>query len=294
MQASAALPRDDMATMRKIYFVKYNDRASSVQGGDHIAEALRARGHDAWTVSPSQVRDVRDAILVFIKTSRWWHLERARRNRNRTVLDIQDTLVFHRRIKNRSLFDGIIWRNRRQFEDFGQAGQANRILYHHWDPRYTANRLDGSRLAIGYLGVAESFPLWGKVPGVDCFDDDYFRQAVGYNCHISVRPPGRHHLYKPNCKVSTAAACEANLITTRDKSSEELLGDDYPYYVDSPAMADVLRGVEKARTTFGGPLWREGLARMAQVREKTSIERETDGYIDFFRELGAEPSADRL
>ena len=271
--------------MRGIYFVKYNDRASTVMGGDQIAEALRARGYDAWTVSPREVRDVRDAILVFIKTSRWWHVERARSNGNRTVLDVQDTVAFNRRIKNQRLFDGMIWKNRRQLKDFGRPSQANRILYHQWDPRYVPNSLDGSRLAIGYFGIANSFPFWGGVPGVDCFDEGYFRHALDYNCHVSVRTPGREYLYKPNCKVSTAAACAANLITTRDVSSVELLGDDYPFYVDSGGVYGVLAGIEKARETFRGPEWRRGLERMREVREKTSMPRVIDGYIDYFVEL---------
>ena len=190
--------------MRKVFFVKYYDKGSTVMAGDQIAEALRARGHEAWSVYPDDVRSVRDAILVFIKTSRWWHLARAKKNRNRTVLDVQDTVVFKRRIKNRFWFDGMIWKNRRQIEDFGRPGQKNRIIHHQWDPRYEPNRLDGTSLRIAYVGLARSFQLWGRLPGVDFFDDDYFRRALDYNCHLSVREPGREFLYKPNCKVSTA------------------------------------------------------------------------------------------
>jgi hypothetical protein len=278
--------------MRRIYFVKYNNWVSSVLGGDQIAEALRARGHDAWSVYSDQVHAVRDAIVVFIKTSRWWHIERARWNRNRTVFDVQDAVVFESRIKNQRLFDGIIWRNRRQARDFGRRGQANRIIHQHWDPRYAPNRLGDGRLAIGYFGNARSFQLWGRVPGVDCFraakdiDDALFRRALDYNCHISVRAPGREHLYKPTCKVSTAAACAANLITTRDESTVELLGEDYPYYVDGWELPAVLTGIEKARASFGGPEWREALERMREVREKTSIEREIEGYVNYLADLG--------
>ena len=271
--------------MRKVFFVKYYDKGSTVMAGDQIAEALRARGHEAWSVYPDDVREVRDAILVFIKTSRWWHLARAKRNGNRTVLDVQDTVVFKRRIKNRLGFDGMIWKNRQQIEDFGRPGQKNRIIHHQWDPRYELNRLDGTALRVAYVGLARSFQLWGQLPGVDCFDDDYFRRALDYNCHLSVREPGREFLYKPNCKVSTAAACAANLITTRDESAVELLGPNYPYYVASSKEADVLAGIEKARATFGAPEWRAGLETMRAVRERTSIDRVIDDYLSYFAEL---------
>lgn len=271
--------------MRKVFFVKYYDKGSTVMAGDQIAEALRARGHEARSVYPVEVADVRGAILVFIKTSRWWHLARAKKNGNRTVLDVQDTVVFKRRIKNRFWFDGMIWKNRRQIEDFGRPEQKNRIIHHQWDPRYAPNRLDGSAIRIAYVGLARSLRLWGKLPGIDCFDDDYFRRALDYNCHLSVREPGPEFLYKPNCKVSTAAACGANLITTRDESAVELLGEDYPYYVASAAEADVIAGIEKARATFGGPEWLSGLETMRAVRERTSIDRVIDDYLSYFAEL---------
>ena len=100
-----------------------------------------------------------------------------------------------------------------------------------------------------------------------------------------MREPGPEFLYKPNCKVSTAAACAANLITTRDESAVELLGPDYPYYVASAEEADVLAGIEKARATFGGPEWQAGLETMRAVREQTSIDRVIDDYLSFFAEL---------
>ena len=85
--------------MRKIYFVKYNNWSSAILCADQIAEALRAHGHDAWSVGPRDVRGVRDAIFVFVKIARWWHVARARRNRNITVYDVQDALAFDGRIK---------------------------------------------------------------------------------------------------------------------------------------------------------------------------------------------------
>lgn len=271
--------------MRRIYFVKYNDWSSTILGADQIAEALRARGYEAWSVSPDEVRDVRDAILVFIKTSHWWHLERARWRRNLTVLDVQDTVALKDRIKNPSLFDGMIWRSRRQLQDFGRAKQTNRVIPLQWDPRYLPNRIDGERFAIGYFGIARSFQHWGQIEGLPCYDRDYFRHAPDYNCHISVHPPGRNRLYKPGTKVSTAAACAANLITARDPSAIELLGDEYPYFLDSCELPGTLAGIEYARATFGGPKWRAGLERMREVRERTSIARVTDAYLDYFAEL---------
>ena len=271
--------------MRKIYFVKYYDKGSTVMGADQISEALRARGIEARSVYPADLREVRDSILVFIKTSKIHHLLAARRRGNRTALDVQDTVVFKRRIKNRWLFDGLIFKNRRQLEDFGSSRHLSRVIYHQWDPRYTVNRVSDGNFHAAYLGLERSFPFWGQIPGVDFYCDDYFNRALHYNCHLSYRPPGRDFLYKPNCKVSTAAACDANLVTTADESTVEFLGTDYPFYIDVKEEA-IVPGIERARALFGGPEWRQGLERMREVREKTRIERILDDYLAFFEELG--------
>ena len=90
--------------MRKIYFVKYYDKGSTVMGADQVSEALRARGIESRSVYPTDLKEVRDAILVFIKTSKLPDLLGARTRGNRLVLDVQDTVVFKRWIKNRWLY----------------------------------------------------------------------------------------------------------------------------------------------------------------------------------------------
>ncbi len=273
-------------TQRKIFFVKYYDKGSTVMGADQISEALQARGVDAQSVYPADVASVRDAVLIFIKTSKIHHLLAARRRGNKTVLDVQDTVVFKRRVKNRWLFDGLIFKNQRQLQDFAAPRAVNRVIYHQWDPRYRENEVGDQEFKIGYFGLQRSFPYFKELPGVPCFsdEDDYFRTALGYNCHLSLREPGKDFLYKPNCKVSTAAACTANLVTTRDESAVELLGADYPYYGD-PTPEGLLAALEHARATFGGPEWRRGLERMREIKARTCMDRILDEYLDFFKTL---------
>lgn len=273
--------------MRKVYFVKYYDKGSTIMGADQVAEALREKGVDARSVYPRDLKDVRDSILVFIKTSKLPDLISARfggHRGNRLVLDVQDTVVFKRWIKNRWLYHGFIFKNQAQLRDFAVRDALNRVIYHQWDPRYVPNTLGDKDFRIAYLGLSRSLSLWGQLPGVEYFDGDYFRRALAYNCHLSVREPGKELLYKPNCKVSTAAACEANLVTTRDESTLELLGPDYPYYAE-PETASLAAAIDKARSTFGGPEWKRGLDLMKEVRERTSMPRIAEDYVRFFEEL---------
>ena len=285
--ASTALPPPPVP----VAFVKYYEKGSTVMGADQIAEGLAERGWNARSIPVRELREVRDGILVFIKTSRLDHLLLARARGNRLVLDVQDTVVFKRRIKNRRLFDALIFKNRRQLADFrrgGRRGRFDRVIYHQWDPRYSLHRAPGDRLALGYLGLARSLELWGQLPGIEYVNDGYFDEAARFNCHFSIRLPGREFLYKPNCKVSTAAACGANLITTRDESTVELLGGDYPFYCE-PEPASILAAIERARASFGSAEWHAGLERMRAVRELTDVKRVLGDYELLLRDLARPP-----
>ncbi len=267
-----------------ITFIKYYEKGSTIMGADQIAAGLRDRGWDARSLPVRELAGLQGGILIFIKTSRLDHLLRARARGNRLVLDVQDTVCFKRRIKNRWLFDALILKNRRQLEDFGRPDRADCLIYHQWDPRYSVHQAPRDRLSIGYLGLSRSLALWGRLPGVEYVDHGYFEAAARFNCHLSIREPGREFLYKPNCKVSTAAACDANLITTRDASTVELLGEDYPFYCE-PERGSILAAIERARAAFGTAEWQRGLERMRQVRELTSMPRVLDGYEALLRRL---------
>jgi len=267
-----------------IAFVKYYEKGSTVMGGDQIAAGLADRGWQARSIPAGELASVERGILVFIKTSRLDHLLLAKARGNRLVLDVQDTVVFKRWIKNSWLYDALILKSRRQLADFARPGRADCLIHHQWDPRYSVNQAPQDRLALGYLGLQRSLAFWGRLPEVDYVDHGYFEAAKRYNCHLSIREPGREFLYKPNCKVSTAAACDANLITTRDHSTLELLGEDYPFYCE-PERGSILAAIERARSSFGSHEWRRGLERMRQVRELTRLDSVLDQYEALLRRL---------
>lgn len=267
--------------MRPVVFVKYYEKGSTLMGADQISAALCARGADARSLPVRAIGSVRDSILVFIKTSKLPDLLAARRRGNILVLDLQDTLCFKRRIKNRWLFHGLLFKSARQLRDFGDARRRCAVIYHQWDPRYTPHRAGDAELKIAYLGLERSLrTLWGRLPDLPCIDHDYFARAVDFNCHLSIRDTRREFLYKPGTKVSTAAACGANLVTTRDEAALEMLGPDYPYYTE-PDLASVRATIGLARRTIGGPLWRAGLATMSRLRERTAIAAIAEDYVRY-------------
>ena len=76
-------------------------------------------------------------------------------------------------------------------------------------------------------------------------------------------------------------------ITTRDESTVELLGEDYPYYCE-PERGSILAAIERARSSFGSPERQQGLERMRQVRELTSMGSVLDDYEALLRRLTRE------
>jgi len=263
-----------------LIFVKYYDKASTILGADQISQGLRERGHDSHSIYPDRIGEFRDSIMVFIKTSRLPDVVRARRQGNRTVLDVHDTVVFKRHIKNSWAFDGLLFRNRLQLRDFGRANKNDRVIYLQWDPRFRSNTVGDGELCVTYLGDRRSLRLWNQIPGVTCLDDDYFNRAKHFNCHLSIRQPGREFRYKPGIKVSIAAACDAVLITTPDQSATEFLGSDYPFYTGHE-LADIRQTIDRTREALGGPEWKEAQSRLREVREQTRLDRILDEYTTY-------------
>lgn len=272
---------------RKVFFVKYWDKGSTAIGADQMAPALERLGVEARSVYASALPGIRDSVLVFIKRADLGHLLATGARGNLRVLDTQDTPVFRHWISHWMFYDGVIFRNRRQLQDLSPRGALCRTIYQHWDPRYASHRNGATSLRVGYLGIPRSIDLWGRVPGVEFVGPDaWFEGYRHFNAHLSVRRTPRERLYKPNAKVSTAAACEAVLVTTRDCASLELLGEDYPFYLEGSELPDILEGLEKARALFGGPEWHDALERLRALKDQLAIDRVARRYLEMFRELG--------
>ena len=108
-------------------------------------------GTPARSIYATELAGIRNAIFVFIKRADLRHLLAARLAGNRSVLDVQDQVVFRRWISYGLLYDGFIFRNRRQLEDFGNRRRrvVCRTIYQHWDPRYGAHRAGRRRSPAG-------------------------------------------------------------------------------------------------------------------------------------------------
>lgn len=271
---------------RQVFFVKYWERGSTAIGADQMAPAVERLGVAARSIPAAEIGGLRDSILVFVKRADLGHLLAARARGNRCVLDVQDTLVFRRWISHWPLYDGVIFRNRRQQADYAPRRAVSRTIYQHWDPRYRPHVNGHGGVRVGYLGIPRSLDTRARLPEVEMVDaDGWFARCGAFDAHLSVRGTRRELLYKPNAKVATAAACEAVLITTRDAAALELLGDDYPFYLEAAAPGAVAAGIARARRAHGGAEWDEALARLRALRDELAIERVAERYLELFRAL---------
>lgn len=268
-----------------VYFVKYYDKGSTVMGAEQMNEVMREQGWDSHSIYWHQVGAVRNSILVFIKKAELRHLLAAKLHGNLCVVDLHDTLVFKRGIKFGFLYDGVIFRNDRSRRDFLRRSALCRTIYEQWDRRYSEHRLNDGEIRVGYLGEARSFPLWGELPEVECVPmEQVWERFRDFNVHLSIRRSGPEALYKANCKISTAAACGAVLVTSRDDSSVELLGEDYPFYTGRDPDS-VRATLAELPARLGSADWREALRRLREVKERTSLDRIGEEYGEFFVDL---------
>jgi len=276
---------------REVCFVKYYEKGSTDIAGDQMAAALLRHGIASRSLPIDEARQVRDAILVFVKRIDLRDLLRARLQGNALVLDVQDTLVFKRGIRYAAAWDGVIFRSARALADYGH-GPGAVLIPQHWDERYGLHRHAGDRLRAAFIGDPRSYPFPAPIPGLELVFDDWFARARDFNAHVSVRSTRREILYKPNNKVATAAACGAVLITIPDEAAREHLGDDYPFYCDGTAEA-VTAPMRRADGLVGGVEWQRALAVLERVRERTSLARTTElyiGYLSRFGELRTAPA----
>jgi len=278
-------PARQSSPAREVCFVKYYQKGSTDIAADQMAVALRRRGVAARSIFASEIQGLHDAILVFVKRIDLLDLWRCKRAKNPIVVDVQDTVVFKRGIRYAAAWDGMIFRSRRALDDFGRGRAGAVLIPQHWDERYRPRTVPDDRLRLGFIGDPRSLPFEEPVPGLTAVFDDWFGRAGEFNAHLSVRGTRREQLYKPNNKISTAAACNAVLLTSRDEAAREHLGDDYPFYTD-PDREAVIAAIAVLERRVGGTDWKRALEQLAAIRVATSLDRTTGLYLDYLSRFG--------
>jgi len=272
---------------RKIFFRKYNPYGSSINRADQISEFLNEMGYESHSVF--SIEGIKDSIIVFVKFMDINEVEIAKRNNNIVIYDCVDAMATGERILSfdeAAILDGVIFptRSLMSLYDGRLKNTICTVIYHHYDPRIVTPENPHREFRLAYIGAPEGLLHADKIPELTVISDFsiQIREAPRYSCHYSVRREGTdEYRFKPNSKLSTAAACKANIILTRDDVHVELLGDDYPYFTDS-SLEKVRETVDLAKESFGSDLWDIGLKHMEMVRFRTDIKSIVNDYIILF------------
>jgi hypothetical protein len=243
--------------------------------GEHIAKALGV---------PCLFADIggaRNTLVVFVKEPDRGLVQDAKERGNTIAYDPLDFFCYKDREKSfGELVDIVLVPNRACMawyaERFPNARYA--VIPHQWDYRISGTAQQ-YRYAPGYIGKGFNLtvPGWG---GATVSDSTQHRAAAPlFNLHLCLnRRDERIALLKPATKIATAASVLANVLTYRDPSAVELLGPEYPFYVDS----DQIAAIRMVRESFGGRDWKRGREKMKEVRERTSLK----AIAALYRRLG--------
>lgn len=276
-------------------------QGSSVMRGEQMSAMMKHVGYNSECIrlDGENHKSITGAICVIVKSCEPAILDDLRNQDNDVIYDVVDK--FSRKeaphdTMGVAFADGIIATHKQVVDYFsplfGNAKVA--VIPHAYDPRFEVRTAENGfdafpqRFRLGYLGqafnhhfkeIADVLPVYDTKTG--------FEYGGMFTCHYSVRDISTiDGLFKPATKASTAAACGANIITTRDPAVVEILGDDYPFYVDEFSMKATADVIKKAYTNFNKEMWFDGLDMIAALKRRTSIDRVAEDYIDFLAEFG--------
>lgn len=135
---------------------------------------------------------------------------------------------------------------------------------------------------IAYLGDASKTVVTPTVQDMVTFlpaeTRDVFERNIGrigaFNAHFGVRRgrgANEPDVASPFTKGITAAALGAPILTDRGTDdAQELLGADYPFLISDNAPETIDEGLRYMHDAYGGSDWIDALARMADLRNKTT------------------------
>jgi hypothetical protein len=276
--------------MRNIVFRTKDRRGSAQNRAVDIHNKLLELGYPTQYFAGyndeifTEMRQIRDSVIIYIKYPELRELAMLKQNNNQVIIDVVDAIADN----NYNIhdicsisWDGIIVPTQDLALMSSHINTNIKIQYipHHWDVRHLANidLYDKNEFRLAYIGY--SAPGGGlhyneSISELNIISDwaDQTRLSPYYTCHYSVRPHDSYHfLFKPNSKLSAAAAVGSNIIHSRDTVAMGLIPHDYPYFTDSNVAA-VKNTIEYAKETFNGPIWNYGLEIMKELKHRTSID----------------------
>jgi hypothetical protein len=270
---------------KKIVFWSHRNRPSFTMRGRQVADQLIRRGHDCRCVTGPvwwALRDIRDSLIVCVKSESRF-LPRWQARGNLVVLDAID----HQAGAPLAEYDAVLCASRHVRDQIEQCriSPIVEVFYHHADPLILNNNADHSVLRLAYVGEnGNSSAITGSIPElcrIDFKKPGWQERLRAFNGHFSARLD----MGKSVVKLANSAAADAVFLSGKEPGVVELLGADYPFYLDSLADRDLANSVQRLSDALGSLQWQQALERMRDVRPLLTLDQTAIQYEALFARL---------
>ncbi|MBS3070740.1 hypothetical protein J4407_00355 [Candidatus Pacearchaeota archaeon] len=279
--------------IKKVIFLVKDLKGTITMNGHQPCDALKKRGINSEVYVRKLPEDIDNSMVIFVKYFPFSDVIRAIKKNCILVYNVLDDARPNLLENQGKICHGIIFPNKRMQNDFKHylfQRTKSFVMYHHWDPKFgkLKAKKQNKKFTLVYFGGAPNKVLFAdKIPELILVQNflEQLKVKEKFNCLYSMRKEGSYEfLYKPSTKVATASAIGANIITSRDSSVVELLGENYPYLTNTDFQS-VIKTLDYAKKTFGKKVWKDALKTMKKVKKKTDINNVVKGYINIMKEL---------
>jgi hypothetical protein len=259
--------------MRNIIFVGHSTSGACKMRGVQTVQALEKysslkSSYILGNIFVKEVNTIKNSVIIFVGEP--LHivdiqmLQTLHKNNNILIYDVIDNFCFEHTnlfynndlIDHYQNLDVIIHTNlysKNKFEEY-LRGVKHTVIPHQWDidnENLLVPNITNTNIA-SYIGGLSGFQLdKNKLIGyVDVFDNplDGNNQQSKYNIHSSFRSNlSLDYFYKPCTKLAISSCFGALLITSREESVVDIVGESYEFYVnnedDFKNKIDKIRGM---------------------------------------------------
>jgi hypothetical protein len=262
-----------------------------------VAVMLNKHGIATSVAYPKYLMDKKDNIIFYIKPiENSYNKIKILAQNNTIILDPLDYIPVLYEVEP-GLIDGCIFNNDKEYNDFNHLfknEKACKKIYHHIDLRFEDLSNKADNLKILYLGcnVPRKVFAYDKFKDIDCYsisgnprDFKRYKEILEkYNCHYIVNGDVscERRKYEPFTKLAMASINHSPVITYKEDHIE-ILGEDYPYYVESKTIEDVNRVIDYIKQTYKTEVWAKAVSIMADAKEKFLLSNTIHAYIDIIK-----------
>lgn len=280
--------------MNILYIVSNFTAGSNIIKGVQVVEILKQNGVSI-DISNELPSSIENTIIIFVGSlSQSFNLtieklRKLKEHSNVLILDPVDSLCYthlysYQEIPLMEELNGIIFPNTFAEQVYMEKLKCSSItIPHHFDIRLNTLAVEKqNEFGICYAGSPYRDKYFTNIPNwlytnFEGHTDRVLEDLIRFPIHFSHREYGTYDFFfKPGTKVATAAATNSILLTSRDKAAVDLLGENYPFYIDD----DVNKTEKLVKSLRENYKNYESI--LSEVKPKVDLSKIYLDYIKFF------------